>query len=154
MAFILFDCTQFISFDFKPEIDINTMIKNFERIHFSTLVDSEIKKTKINLLKKYLHANTIELINDEFIADFQEWIDEEEIPHSIMKFSNLVKRVIENENIESLNIVLVRYFYETIEKNIFTVVDVSESEIINGLFNMSCYGEAGNILILKVLVQK
>lgn len=90
VADVLFDCTQYLTFEASESGDgLSFLLPSFEKSEdFKMLQDKEISERKLSHLNEYLHRYMVELINQEFIGDFDEWFEFDEIPQPIC-FGNL-----------------------------------------------------------------
>lgn len=114
------------------------------------LQEREISERKISHLNEFLNRHTVELVNQEFIGEFDEWFEFDEIPQPIKQFGQNIKELIERKIIEQLTIILVRYAYgEESADNIF-VGDYRVDNIYDGLYHASCFGNSGNIVVIRL----
>lgn len=152
MADVLFDCTQFLTFEARETGDcLPFLLASFERNEdFKILQNNEISEKKLSHLNGFLNNYTVELVNQEFIGEFDEWFEFDEIPQPIKQFGQNIKELLERKLIEQLTIVLVRHAYdEKATDNIF-VGDFRVENIYDGLYHASCFGNSGNIVVLRV----
>ncbi|MGG4147627.1 hypothetical protein ABEW34_31425 [Paenibacillus algorifonticola] len=152
MADVLFDCTQFLTFEANECGDVlSLLLPLFEKSNdFMVLQEREISERKISHLNEFLNRHTVELVNQEFIGEFDEWFEFDEIPQPIKQFGQNIKELIERKIIEQLTIILVRYAYgEESADNIF-VGDYRVDNIYDGLYHASCFGNSGNIVVIRL----
>lgn len=152
MADVLFDCTQFLSFEANECGDALSFLQpSFDKSNdFKLLQEREISERKLSHLNEFLNRFTVELVNQEFIGEFDEWFEFNEIPQSIKQFGQNIKEIIEKKSIEQLTIILVRYAYdEKVADNIF-VGDYRVEDIYDGLYHASCFGNSGNIVVIRL----
>jgi predicted NodU family carbamoyl transferase len=152
MADVLFDCTQFLTFEATESGDgLSFLLASFGKNEdFKMLQDKEISERKLSHLNEFLNKYTVELVNQEFIGEFDEWFEMDEIPQPIKQFGQNIKELIERKLIEQLTIILVRYAYdERAADNIF-VGDFPVENIYDGLYHASCFGNSGNIVVIRI----
>lgn len=152
MADVIFDCTQFLTFESNESGDVLSLILPLvESINdFRVLREGEVSERKMSHLNEFLNRGTIELVNQEFIGEFDEWFEFDEIPQPIKRFGQTIKELIERNFIEQLTIILVRYAYrEKAADNIF-VGDYLVENIYEGLYHASCFGNSGNIVVIRL----
>ncbi|MDP4095827.1 hypothetical protein OIN60_03355 [Paenibacillus sp. P96] len=152
MADVLFDCTQFLSFEANECGDVlSFLLPSFGKSDdFKLLQEREISGRKLSHLNEFLNKFTVELVNQEFIGEFDEWFEFNEIPQPIKQFGQNIKEFMEKKSIEQLAIILVRYAYdEKAADNIF-VGDYRVEDIYDGLYHASCFGNSGNIVVIRL----
>ncbi|OKQ00004.1 hypothetical protein [Paenibacillus sp. P46E] len=154
MADVIFDCTQFLSFDLDVEADVDVsslIVSLFEKSNlFRVLSKSVISEHKLSHLAQFINTDTVEIQNQEFIGEFDEWFEMDEIPYPIQQFGQSIQELYKNKYIKKLTIILVRYAYS--EKNTDTVFieDYQCENIYEGLYHASCFGNSGNIVVLRL----
>lgn len=152
MADVLFDCTQFLTLEASESGDgLSFLLASLGRNEdFKILQDKEISEKKLSHLNEFLNNFTVELVNQEFIGEFDEWFEFDEIPQPIKQFGQNIKELLERKLIEQLTIILVRYAYdEKAADNIF-VGDFRVENIYDGLYHASCLGNSGNIVVIRI----
>lgn len=153
MANVLFDCTQFLTFE-SSRVEAELFLTSFQKDEYFKMVrGKEISKKKLLHLSRFLNSHTVELVNQEFVGEFDEWFEFDKIPEKIRQFGQNIMRVMEWNSIEQLAIILVRYAYdEKNSDNIFTG-DVRLENIYDGLYRASCFGNSGNIVVIRIKVE-
>ncbi|WP_139489506.1 hypothetical protein [Brevibacillus dissolubilis] len=149
MAEVTFDCTQFLSFDVDGDFGISSLNGYFEGNGYDVLFEKSIEPVKLTHLRRMLQSITIELRNQEFMGEFDEWFEMENIPSKIVEFGDVIQELYKNEYIKNLTVILVRYAYNNyLDDQVFfgeyRIEDVNE-----GLYNASCFGNSGNIVALR-----
>ncbi|MGF7050060.1 hypothetical protein J2T13_004583 [Paenibacillus sp. DS2015] len=151
MAEVIFDCTQFLSFDLDENADVSYLLTVFEeKNNFRVLPEGEILSKKLSHLNRFLHSTTFEIQNQEFIGEFDEWLELEEIPSAIVEFGRNLQEFCRNKHVKNLTIILVRYAYsEKNDDNVF-VGEFHRDNIFEGLYHASVFGNSGNIVALRL----
>ena len=144
-----FDCTQFITFNLEEDKNIlDSVVDEFSKIGFDIILD--IRDIKKAYFKEYLGEYFIELKDDNFMGEFEEWELENEPPSRIKDFMSVVKKIVQIKNIKSFTVMLT-YFAE-VGDSTNEVINVDSSNIQQGLFSMSRhnYDYCVDNLILKI----
>lgn len=144
-----FDCTQFITFDLKEHKQImNLLIHDFNQIEFDIIFD--IRNIKKIYFKQYLRKYFIELKDDDFMGEFEDWKLINKPPKRIRDFINVVKKIAQIKNIKNFTIILT-YFAE-LGNSTNKMVNVNISNLERGLYIMSRYNFDYYVdnLILKI----
>ncbi|PLR77519.1 hypothetical protein CU633_09980 [Bacillus sp. V3-13] len=149
MAYVIFDCTQFLTFNMKGKVDIENILQIFNKLDFSFQI-GDIEYKKRQYLKKWIKSTLVELKNDEFIGEFEEWKEKDNIPVPIIEFANCIQGIAEDERVDNLTLILVHYVYEQEENNKLFEITINPSKIIEGLYHASVFGNSGNIVILNI----
>lgn len=146
-----FDCTQFITFNLEKDKNIlDSVVDEFSKIGFHVILD--IRDIKKVYFKEYLGEYFIELKDDNFMGEFEDWELENEPPKRIKDFMSVVKKIIKRKNIKNFTVMLT-YFAE-IGDSTNKVINVDSSNIQQGLFSMSRYNYDYCVdnLILKISI--
>ncbi|MED1946760.1 MULTISPECIES: hypothetical protein [Brevibacillus] len=151
MSYVTFDCTQFISFDSDNEADVAVSLKEFEVANqFKVLPKDEILPNKIAHLRHFLHSSVFEMVNQEFIGEFDEWLEREEVPVDILSFSRNIQLFVQNKHVQNATVILVRYAHDEKNEDRIFVGEFHKEHILEGLYHASCFENAGNIVVLKM----
>jgi len=145
-----FDFTQFISFDSNISYDEakklveNTFIEdNFSIVEFDNM--DEVKK---NYYRDYWKKYTFEVQNDNFLCDFVEWENLNEVPESILK---VIKKLEEFSYICNSEIVFIICYFAEHMKTKNEVVYIPVNKLVNEFFKMSIHSfECPDNLIIVV----
>lgn len=129
-----------------PEAQINHINNGFK-----VLQEREISERKLLHLNGIFNRHTVELVNQEFIGEFDEWFEFDEIPQPIRRFGQNIKELLESKFIEQLTIILVRYAYAEQAADQIFIGDYSVESIYDGLYHASCFGNSGNIVVLRIV---
>jgi hypothetical protein len=128
-------------------------LTDFEREHIRKQykINTEVKQIKKTHLDKWVKSYFIELVNDEFIGEFEDWKEKDDIPESIITFGKLIVKLANNEIISGLSVILVHYANELVEKDKVFSQEIKINDIYEGLYHSSCFGISGNIIILNII---
>lgn len=130
-----FDCTQFITFDYEADSDINDVIHQiFSNSKFVVLSNQKIREVKKLYFKHYLMEYFFELMYDEFLGEFEDWEEESNPPTLIQEFVSVLEKLIKLGLI-NFKIFLTKFAEEGKTEN--TVIAINDSDIMKGLFYMS-----------------
>jgi hypothetical protein len=149
VSYVIFDCTQLLTFNLNDEVDINLLLSDFKELNFK--INTEVKQIKKTHLDKWVKSYFIELVNDEFIGEFEDWKEKDDIPESIITFGKLIVKLANNEIISGLSVILVHYANELVEKDKVFSQEIKINDIYEGLYHSSCFGISGNIIILNII---
>lgn len=131
-----FDCTQLISFRWgKDEAPSLNNINDFESIGFDVLMDESIRQVKKEYFKTYEGEYFIELANQEFSSEFEEWLVYDAPPLMMIKFADAISLFLNNNNLKDFKIFISFFSESGISTN--HSVSVSTNDIMPALFLMS-----------------
>ncbi|WP_411704764.1 hypothetical protein [Edaphovirga cremea] len=131
-----FDCTQLISFKWeekeKPSLnDVNL----FESIGFDVLMDDSIRQVKKEYFKTYDCEYFIELFNQEFSGEFEDWLVYDAPPLLILQFVDAMNLFISANDFKDFKI-FISFFSESGVSTNHSLL-VNSSELLTALFLMS-----------------
>lgn len=133
-----FDFTQFISFDSdivyseaKDIVDEIFIEDDFSIIEFDNM--DEVKK---DYYSDYWKKYSFELQKDDFLGDFMEWKNINDVPESIVK---VVKKIEKLSYICNNELVLIICYFAESMKTRNEVVQISVNDLLNELFKMSIH---------------
>lgn len=87
-----FDCTQFFSFDTNLSLKEILLLSDLKNYEFLILKSDDISEVKKRYLEKYMSSYLIELKNDNFIGDLQDWSNFESPPIIADFFSDISEK--------------------------------------------------------------
>jgi len=167
-----FDASQFITFDISgptkkfyakfvekfiklgsgPTKDFYAkFIEKFRKLGFEVIFEDEIRNIKKVYFRNYRRSVFIELFNQEFIGEFEEW-DKKDDPSPLAKeFAASVKWLYEQKNIYNLKVIFTLFAEEGKTKD--GVVKSDIDNIINVCHLLSHYnfGERFDNLIIEII---
>lgn len=154
MSLVLFDSTQFVTFDLTngEALEVRDVINEFKDQGFSVLDNSEIKQKKLTYLSKYLSSEVVELEQSEFLGEFEDWKDKEEIPIKVLSLSNSVKKLANSGCVNNLKVILIEYASEDKERDHIHEENVNITELPGKLFlaSKSCFDVWANVMVFCV----
>lgn len=132
-----FDDTQFITFDIKENEEVVLeKIKNiFNSNGFTVIFEEELRNVKIDYFKPYRQDYFIELKDELFIGEFEDWESVEDVPDRIKLFEEQIKQL--NSINEVYNIKIIITILAEMGHTSNTELMVEISDVLNGLFGMS-----------------
>lgn len=153
MSYTIFDCTQLITVDTQERHSIENIKGAFKQLGFIVNNHNQISNNKLNYFKGYLNNTVIELVDKEFIGEFEDWTDVSDPPIKIKKLIEKLKDILKDKNIGNLKLILVSSASENQkEDNILELVS-SEQDLATSLFSMSSWNFdlKTDVLILKLV---
>ncbi|PLR81434.1 hypothetical protein CVD25_20275 [Bacillus canaveralius] len=153
MSYTIFDCTQLITVDTQERNSIENIKRAFEQLGFIVNTHNQISNNKLNYFKGYLNNTVIELVDKEFIGEFEDWNDVSNPPIKIKKLIEKLKDILKDKNIDYLKLIIVSSASENKkEDNILELVS-SEQDLATNLFSMSGWNFdlKTDVLILKLV---
>ena len=144
-----FDCTQFITFNDNGDDVLKKMHYVFENSDFTILPKSKIQAVKLNYFSQDLCEYVFELVNDEFLGDFDDWKEIDCIPNSIQDFILEITKVVEF-GAEDLKVILTNFAERGKTSDFHTCVKVSELKKALHYMSHSNYEVWTDNLIVKV----
>lgn len=159
MSLVAFDCTQFICIKSKllSEEIINKTFLLFEIIGFDVVLGNDIKYNKTRYLKQQLLSEgydyICELINKEFVGEYEDWKEINNIPSSIMSFISIIKENMFLEEVIEINLIMIDYASENIQEDVVSRHVVNRENIEEGFFCFSKwnFNFLSNVTALKVI---
>ena len=146
-----FDCTQFISFTLsKNPIDKNIILL-LKKEGFTLIEKNNIRKAKIDFFGNYIENQFYELKNDNFIGEFEDWIEESTPPKTIIKFIKIIEDWMYQLNVSHFKFILTSYAEVNGNTSCY-VIKTTFASLLNELFKMSryYYGEHYDTLIINI----
>jgi hypothetical protein len=86
MSYTIFDCTQLITVSTQEQNSIENIKREFEELGFNVYANKQIEVNKLNYFKDLLNNKVIELVDKEFVGEFEDWKDVSNPPIKIKKF--------------------------------------------------------------------
>lgn len=146
-----FDCTQFFSFDTNLSMqEIVLLLSDLKNHEFLILKSDDIREVKKRYLEKYMSSYLIELKNNNFIGELQDWSNFESPPSIVKLFSDVSEKIAKNINITNYSIFLCKFAQENVTED--KILETKSNEILSALYNMSnfSYDLWMDNLILKI----
>lgn len=137
MSHVLFDCTQFVTFQTKEHKKIESLKGNFENLGFMVYEDTEIQERKRAYFEDYFKGTVLELFDQEFLGDFEDW---KEVSQPTIKLEGLIRIIEElakDEAIKGLKVMIVNCASEDQEEDGILQLATSADTAANDLFSMS-----------------
>ncbi|TVX93168.1 hypothetical protein [Paenibacillus agilis] len=153
MSYTVFDCTQFVTLDTHDDNSIENIKEAFKQLGFDLKFNEQISNNKLIYLKDHLKTTVIELVDKEFIGEFEDWEDVSSPPIKIIKFIKILKIILKDRNIGSLKLIIVNNASENKkEDNILELIS-SEEDLNTSLFSISSWNFEfkTDVLILKLI---
>lgn len=109
MSSVLFDCTQFITFDTEgDEASIRQVLSDFETLGFQVVGGEDIESRKLEYLTEYLSSTTVELFDQNFMGVLlEDWRDATEVPARVEHFAEVVAQLARSGAVWNLRLILV-----------------------------------------------
>ncbi|AOH55142.1 hypothetical protein ABE28_012355 [Peribacillus muralis] len=148
MSFVIYDCIQFISFNADETFSTASFLEENEHIQVSLLKTED--KDKYLYINHYFKENVFRMYDQEFLGEFDEWKTLNKVPKEIQSFSLELNRIVKDESISNVSIILIDYVDELEEENNIVTVHTASTSIIEGLFKASIFKSEGNIFIMDI----
>lgn len=146
-----FDCTQFISFTLSKNPINKNIILLLKKEGFTLIEKNNIRKAKIDFFGNYIENQFYELKNDNFIGEFEDWIEESTPPKTIIKFIKIIEDWMYQLNVSHFKFILTSYAEVNGNTSCY-VIKTTFASLLNELFKMSryYYGEHYDTLIINI----
>ena len=153
MSYTIFDCTQLITVNAKGENSIKNIKRDFEQLGFMIKTDNQISRNKLNYFKGYLYDTVIELVDKEFIGEFEDWKDIFNPPIRITKLVDKLRNIINDKNVENVKFIIISSASENKKEDNILQLLSSEQDLAASLFIMSGWNFdlKTEVLILKLV---
>lgn len=140
------------SFDTNLSLKEILLLSDLKNYEFLILKSDDISEVKKRYLEKYMSSYLIELKNDNFIGDLQDWSNFES-PPIIADFFLIFQKKVKNINITNYSIILCKFAQENVTED--KVLEIKSNEILPALYNMSkfSYDLWMDNLILKIQLE-
>ncbi|MFB5676358.1 hypothetical protein ACE3NQ_08150 [Paenibacillus terreus] len=151
MSYVIFDCSQFLTFNCEEEIFKNEAAR-FERLGMKVLLKEEITKKKLTYLSAVLQEEVLKLFDQEFIGIFEDWKEEENPPIELINLKEEISGFCSKLNIKSLKLIIISCASENIEEDTIVNKMVEIDQFSAGLFVLSKWNlkEVADNLILTI----
>lgn len=148
---IPFDCSQFIMFESEAAIDICKIKLIYNEYGFIANTNELIDASKLPYLSEYRLQNIIEIVDEEFIGEFDEWEFIQKVPQKIEKFVKATQKLIEEYRIDNFKLLFVEHVKIPFIKNSILVKKTDKSKILSDLYDISPYNfeSNGNFYVLE-----
>ena len=149
-----FDCTQFISI-ISCKTNPKEMLETaFEKQEFVLVEKEKLSPIKHEFLKAISLENVFELRNDNFMGEFEDWIELDKPPYKIGKFIESLKTIVEHNAVKELIVILVK-FVDLEDNSALNIRTITAKEISELLFTLSnyYYGYRHDYIIMKIIRQ-
>ena len=144
-----FDCTQLISFNLEEDREyLNYIVNEFRKIGFEIILD--IRNVKKVYFNKYIGDYLIELKDDNFMGEFEDWEFKNQPTQKIKDFISVINKVIQIKKIRDFTVMLTSFAEQGDSNN--EVVEIDSFSLQDALFIMSRYNFDFYVdnLILKI----
>lgn len=133
-----FDFTQFISFNSDLLYnEIEKVVKEiFEKAGFSIVAFDNLDKIKKDYYGNYWNDFSFELCKDDFLADYMDWDNKDEIPISISEFVDSINELLK---FDIRDLVIIICSSAKSEKSNNLVVNTKQDMLTEELFKMSIH---------------
>ncbi|MBH0171446.1 hypothetical protein [Fictibacillus sp. 18YEL24] len=152
MSYTNFDCTQLLTFQ-TDDLNCKRTIKaQFEQMGFIVSADGQISPNKLKYFKEYLNDLVIELEDKEFIGEFEDWKDVDDLPDRIELFIMKLNNILNKSKIQELKLFIVSDASDNINEDDVTHVSSSLQNFKKTLFLMSAWNfdVKTSVLIINV----
>lgn len=147
-----FDCTQFITFDYiAPDFNVERFLERFKLLGFQLVIGSDIKQVKRGYFRQHTKQYFVELKDDNFMGEFEDWIEMEKPPERIENFAREVDLLLKSEKLINVRIILT--FFAEEGTTIIDKISISKESLREGLYSMSKHNFEvwANNLVLEII---
>ena len=148
-----FDCTQFVTFTYSESPTAQDIIASFEKQGFTLIEKNFIRKSKIIFFSDYIENKFYELKNDNFMGEFEDWVEKDNPPNTIIEFIQTLKEWMYKINVSHFKVFLTSYA-ELNGNTSCRAIKTPYDSLLNELFKMSnyYYGKHYDNMIIDILL--
>ncbi len=155
MTSVLFDDSQFLSFDIKENLSSDSIeelfkiIKNLNELNVKILKNEEISEIKMNSLKNFFFAETYELADETFIGGVEYLAQEEtmEMSDHLRKFIEILTNIWKTGLLNKIRIIIIFYIVELEEGNEFKSIFIKIKDLSKILCEEILYPTCNGFII-------
>lgn len=132
-----FDDTQFLTFNLskKDEGILNEIKDKFGSMGFEILMGEAIRDIKKEYFKEYMETYIIELKDELFIGDFEDWNEKNSPTDRIIEFSKNIKWLSSQKGVINLKVIITGF--AEVGTTSKALIKVTRNDIVDGLYAMS-----------------
>jgi hypothetical protein len=146
MSYAIFDCSQFISFD--RDIPYSTSdFAGFEKLGFGIIMRPNIREAKLDYIERHCMSQIVELFDQNFGGEFEDWQDNTPPHDSITNFVDEVERFSRNLGLSKITLVFIACASEDREEDLNVVEELPFSKIYEGLLEISKWRPLTNLYL-------
>ena len=146
MSYAIFDCSQFISFDRDIPYSISDF-SGFEKLGFEVIMYPKIEQVKIDYIERHCMTQIVELFDQNFGGEFQDWQDNTPPHNSITNFVDEVERFSRNLGLSKITLVFIDCASEDRTEDRIVVKEVHFPHIYEGLVEISKWRSNTNLYL-------
>ncbi|SDW57119.1 hypothetical protein SAMN05444487_104149 [Marininema mesophilum] len=149
MSSVLFDCSQFVSFNTNDSNVVDDLKNDLKELSFEKIKDEkEIDNVKMKYYQHEWRKYVLEMIDLEFLGylEADEWPKQNEVPIPIVGLITVLKKYVDMKLIRDLKIIFVGYAPEKKNDKLIARVRVTSDNIIDELFE----NQFETVIILEV----
>lgn len=150
MSKILFDCSQFITLISRTkEPNIEEIKSIYSNKSFDVKVNTEINHQKLSYFSNEFLEVTIEIVDKEFLGNFEDWKVETDVPLRIREFAEATNEMVNLLDVNEYKIIFVEYASSTSSQDSIARRTLESEDLIEELFYASRYNFElfGNVYI-------
>lgn len=136
---VIFDCTQFITFNYEGKNSFERYKSDFESIGLEVRERNGVNYGGKSYFKEDINDIVIELFDQEFLGEFEDWKEINNPPEKIVKLIRILENIIDDRLFNEFKVILVSACDEVEEDNEVYRVNSSKENLKENLFLMSFY---------------
>lgn len=137
MSDVLFDCTQFVTFQTKEQTKIESLKGTFENLGFIVYKDTEIEGRKRAYFENHFKETIFELFSQEFLGEFEDWSEVSKPTLKLEEFIRIIEGIAKYKTVNDLKVMIVNCASENKEEDGILQLTSSADTTAKGLFSMS-----------------
>lgn len=154
--YVIFDCSQFVTFNCEGKDSFERYKKDFEEIGFKVRGKDKIRYFGKSYFKNDISDDVVELFDQEYLGVFDDWEDVNNPSEKIIKLINILENIIDDRLFKEFKLILVSSCDVVEEDNEVCRINSSKENLSKNLFLMSGYNleEYCHILMINLIFNK
>ncbi len=136
---IPFDCSQFIMFDSELALDVCKIKLIYSENGFIVNVNECVGSSKLPYLSEHRLQNIVEIVDEEFVGEFNDWEFAQQVPQKIEKFVKSTQNLFDEYKIDKFKFMFVEHVRIPFTRNSIFVKKIDKSKILEDLYGISPY---------------
>ncbi|KYG60021.1 hypothetical protein [Planococcus maritimus] len=133
----IFDCSQLLTFVEKEKNDYDKIFENLQKDGYIVSSKNQIEERKLEYLKDYLGEEVIEIVDQEFQGEFEDWKEKENMPQKLRNLIYKLEQLQVYFHNASFKLIVVSNATENKTEDIILEVNSTTEDLTNKLFLMS-----------------
>lgn len=133
----IFDCSQLLTFTERKMNDYEKVFESLQKEGYIVASKQQIEEEKLEYLRNYLGEKVIEIVDQEFQGEFEDWKEKENVPKKLNNLICKLKEVQAYFQDHKFKIIFVNNATEDKSEDIILEVHSTIKDLPNDLFLMS-----------------